>query len=113
LLAPEEFITEAPLTGYQSHTILTSETQKPPKWEPYQGGSFYIQAGQNFGRMEIKMIPGNESLKIITWINPTQGSRNVEDDKSMRVLLPRIKELGLEKAIEEAKARSNSQSKSP
>lgn len=83
--ATEEFITEAPVNGYQAELTVNPQTPKPPTWELYQGGSFYAKAGQNYGRLDIEMIPGNDWLRVTTWINPTAGSRNVEVDPAKQI----------------------------
>lgn len=83
--ATEEFITEAPVNGYQAEMTVNPQTPKPPTWELYQGGSFYVKAGQNYGRLDIEMIPGNDWLRVTTWINSTAGSRNVEVDLAKQI----------------------------
>ena len=80
--ATEEFIIEAPADGYQASMKIDAETPKPPTWQLYQGGSFYLKAGENFGRLDIEMIPGNDWFRVKTWINPKSGSRNIEYDSS-------------------------------
>jgi len=78
--ATGEFIVEAPATGYQTTMIIGPQTPKPPRWVLYQGGSFYLKIGDNYGRLDIEMIPEKDWLRIKTWINPKSGSRNVELD---------------------------------
>ena len=78
--ATEEFIVEAPTDGYESKMTIGPQTPKPPTWELYQGGSFYLKTGENYGRLDIEMIPENDWFRVTTWINPKPGSRNVEYD---------------------------------
>lgn len=78
--AREEFIVEAPATGYEPRLTIGPETPKPPTWQLYQGGSFYLKLGENYGRLDIEMIPGNDFFRLKTWLNPNPGSRNLEYD---------------------------------
>jgi hypothetical protein len=74
----EEFITQAPAEGYQLSFTLDKKTPKSPKWPSGQGGFFYLQSGQNYGRIDIRMIPGLKTVYLDVWINPKPGSRNIE-----------------------------------
>ncbi len=74
----EEFPFSAPLYKYQASLVLDDNTPKPPTWESlYQGGSFYLKAGSNYGRIEVQMISGKDWMRIKSWINPS-GSQNLE-----------------------------------
>lgn len=74
----EEFITQAPAEGYQQSFTLDKQTPKSPKWTSGQGGFFYLQSGQNYGRIDIRMIPGLKTVYLDVWINPKPGGRNIE-----------------------------------
>jgi hypothetical protein len=79
--ALDEFPFEAPTAGYKKSMILDTKTPKPPTWvNLYEGGAFYIMAGQDFGRIELEMIPGKDWLRVKSWINPNPNSRNLEFD---------------------------------
>lgn len=103
--ATDEFLVEAPASGFQSSLDLTPQTPKPPKWQMGQGGAFYLKAGQNYGRLDIEMEPGNDWFHIKVWVNPQVGSRNIEDNGNKLITPDRVQEVGLEKAIEEVKSR--------
>jgi hypothetical protein len=84
--ALDEFPFEAPTEGYQNSLTLDSQTPKPPTWvNLYEGGAFYIMAGQNFGRIELEMIPGKDWLRVKSWINPNPSSRNLEFDPTQAI----------------------------
>lgn len=86
--ATEEFIVEAPTDGYEPKMTIGSQTPKPPTWQLYQGGSFYLKMSENYGRMDIEMIPGKDWFRVKTWINPKPGSRNVEYDPKKQASKP-------------------------
>jgi hypothetical protein len=86
--ATEEFIVEAPTTGYQPTMTIGPQTPKPPTWQLYQGGSFYLKMGENYGRLDIEMIPGNDWFRMKTWINPKRGSRSLEYDPKKQASNP-------------------------
>jgi len=76
--ATEEFIIQAPAEGYQQNLNLDKKTPKSPNWPSGEGGFFYLKSGQNYGRMDIQMIPGKKTVYLDVWINPKVGSRNIE-----------------------------------
>lgn len=81
----EEFPFSAPPDKYQSSLVSDDNTPKPPTWESlYQGGSFYLKAGSNYGRIEIQMIPGKDWMRIKSWMNPS-GSQNLEFDPAKTI----------------------------
>ncbi len=84
--AAEEFNVEAPIAGYQPSMTIGAQTPKPPAWRLYQGGSFYLKLGENYGRLDIEMIPGNDWFRMKIWINPKSGSRNLEYEPQIRAL---------------------------
>lgn len=99
----EEFIVEAPLTGYTTAFVLTHSTSKPPTWQGYEGGAFYLKVGELYGRIEFETLPSRDWVNVRVWINPFPGSRNLEDDPQKHINLDRVAEIGLQKAIEEVK----------
>lgn len=85
MAAQEEFIVEAPDVGYQPYMAIDQSTPRPPTWSLYQGGSFYIKLKDNFGRLDLEMIPGKDWLRIKTWINPSVGSKILETDSNLTI----------------------------
>ena len=83
----EEFPFTAPENGYQSSLTLDFETAKPGNWtEMYQGGQFYVKtANGQYGRIELKAVPGKTFMRYSFFLNPTPGSRNLEYDSKKRV----------------------------
>ena len=81
----EEFAFEAPVDGYQSSLMIDTRTPKGPTWERlYEGGSFYVRADGNFGRVDIRMIPGKSWMRVDLFLNPS-GSRNLEYDPAKEI----------------------------
>ena len=83
----EEFPYEAPQSGYQPTFTSEYDTPKPLGVDGgYQGGVFYVQTPKGYGRVEIKMMPGNSYARINSFWNPS-GSRNLEFDPA-KVIKP-------------------------
>ncbi len=84
----DEFPYEAPVSGYQSTLVTDYATPKPIGVDGgYQGGMFFVQTPKGYGRIEIKMIPGNNYARINSFWNPS-GSRNLEYDPLQNVAKP-------------------------
>jgi hypothetical protein len=80
--ATDEFPVEAPTEGYQSSVILDRKSPKPGGWsELYQGGVLYFKTAQGYGRVEIKMLAGDDEARVTTYLNAS-GSRNLQADDS-------------------------------
>lgn len=76
----EEFAFLAAASGYRPSLLLDHDTPKPPAWmELYEGGVFFIKTPTGFGRVELKMIPGKDWMRLTSYVNPS-GSRNLEFD---------------------------------
>ena len=76
--ATDEFPVEAPVDGYQSDIAIDRKSPKPSGWSGlYQGGVFYVKTPQSYGRIEIKMLAGDNKARVTTYLNPS-GSRNLE-----------------------------------
>ena len=76
--ASEEFPVEAPAEGYQESVTLDRQSPKPSGWSGlYQGGVLYVKIGQGYGRVEIRMVAGDNKVRMTTYFNPS-GSRNLE-----------------------------------
>ncbi|MCX6937056.1 MAG: carboxypeptidase-like regulatory domain-containing protein [Verrucomicrobia bacterium] len=83
----EEFPYEAPESGYKPTVTSEYDTPKPLGVDGgYQGGVFYVQTPKGYGRVEIKMMPGNSYARINSFWNPS-GSRNLEFDPA-KVIKP-------------------------
>lgn len=84
----EEFPYEAPVSGYQPALVTDYATPKPIGVDGgYQGGVFFVQTPKGYGRIEIKMMPGNNYARISSFWNPS-GSRNLEYDPLQNVVKP-------------------------
>jgi hypothetical protein len=76
--AAAEFPVEAPTDGYASSVLLDRTSPKPAGWsELYQGGVLYVKTDQGYGRVEIRMLAGDDKARVIIYFNPS-GSRNLE-----------------------------------
>jgi hypothetical protein len=76
--ATDEFPVEAPINGYQPSVAIDRKSPKPSGWsELYQGGVLYVKTAQGYGRLEIKMLAGDNKARVTTYLNPS-GSRNLE-----------------------------------
>ena len=83
----EEFPYEAPVSGYQSTLVTDYASPKPIGVDGgYQGGVFFLQTPKGYGRIQIKMMPGNNYARISSFWNPA-GSRNLEFDPA-KVIKP-------------------------
>ena len=72
----------APQDNYIPEIIINRESPKPPGWPAiYQGGSFFVKIKNNYGRMELKMIPGKNKFYVESYFNPS-GSPNLEVGKN-------------------------------
>jgi len=80
-------------------------------WSTQISKSFYLQirGGKYYARMNLELMTdyrpsphGTALLRITCWLNPT-GSRNLEYDSRKTITPQRIAQIGLEKAIEEAR----------
>jgi hypothetical protein len=81
----EEFPYEAPESGYEPSVMSEYDTPKPVGVDGgYQGGVFYVKAPKGYGRVEIKMMPGNNFARITSFWNPS-GSRNLEFDPAKAI----------------------------
>ena len=76
------------------------------KWQPQAERSYFLKLANGcYARIEFKMIAGGDHyFKIESYLNPS-GSRNLEYDPKKSITPERIKEIGLEKAIEEARGK--------
>jgi len=76
----EEFPFTAPEDGYQASLALDLTTPKPADWtDMYQGGQFYFKtASDQYGRIELKTVPGKTFKRYSLFLNPKPGSRNLE-----------------------------------
>ena len=79
-LAAAEFPVEAPRMATQSSVLLDRTSPKPSGWsELYQGGVLYVKTDQGYGRVEIRMLAGDDKARVIIYFNPS-GSRNLESE---------------------------------
>jgi len=76
-----EFAFEAPLEGYKpdDEIIMTKTTLR---WRPEATRSYFLKlVNGNYARIEFEMIAGgNHYFRISSYLNPTDGSRNLEFD---------------------------------
>jgi hypothetical protein len=101
----------APENGYKS--MLDFNVRKDdPKWSASWIKFFYLKSrnGQSYARVKVDFLtdsdrPEGTSLNLIAYVNPL-GSRNLEFDPMKMVTPARIQQIGLEKAIEEVKLKS-------
>jgi hypothetical protein len=76
--AADEFPVKAPTDGYQSSVAIDRKSPKPSGWSGlYQGGVLYVKTAQGYGRVEIRMLAGDNKARVTTYLNPA-GSRNLE-----------------------------------
>lgn len=74
----EEFPFEAPESGYETSGFSDYNTPKPVALSGiYEGGVFFVHNPKGYGRVELKMVPGNAYTRVISFWNPS-GSRNLE-----------------------------------
>jgi hypothetical protein len=74
----EEFPFEAPESGYETSVFSDYDTPRPVGMVGiYQGGVFFVHNPKGYGRVELKMVPGNSDIRVISFWNPS-GSRNLE-----------------------------------
>jgi hypothetical protein len=74
----EEFPFEAPESGYETSVFSDYNTPKPVALGgSYEGGVFFVHNPNGYGRVELKMVPGNSYVRVISFWNPS-GSRNLE-----------------------------------
>jgi hypothetical protein len=77
-IAADEFPMEAPPDGYQPSVTIVRNGPKPSGWSGlYQGGALYVKTAQGYGRVEIKMLAGDNKARVTTYLNPS-GSPNLE-----------------------------------
>ena len=96
----------APQNGYQPSfdvDMLAGTTN----WTESVNKTFYVklQGGKMYGRMRVQLnafFNPPTQCQFEYWLNPS-GSRNLEYDPNKRITPERIQQIGLEKAIEEAK----------
>ncbi len=106
----DEFMYDAPESGYvPSWSYVQFAGQ--PKYKREVSPKFYLKArdGSLYGRIEMNIMAdyreGSAAVRVYYWLNP-RGLRNLEHDKSKQINPDRIAAVGLEKAIEEARARA-------
>ena len=58
---------EKQASGFQSGTL-------------YKGGRFYVKTSMGFALVDFRMVPGNKSLRLTSYLNPDACSRNLEFD---------------------------------
>ncbi len=76
--ASDEFPVEAPADGYQASVALDRKGPKPSGWSGvYQGGVLYVKTAQGYGRVEIRMVAGDNKARVTAYFNPS-GSRSLE-----------------------------------
>jgi hypothetical protein len=82
--ANDEFATVAPEEGYVPEIGIDQDTPQPGGFQSgtlYKGGKFYVKTSSGYALVEFRMIPGNKSIRVTSYLNPS-GSRNLEfDDK--------------------------------
>ncbi len=68
-----EFPVEAPETGYQEKISLNQDSPQPQAFQSgslYKGGRFYLKSPAGFAVVEFRMVPGNKSIRFISYLNP-------------------------------------------
>ena len=80
-----------------------------PDWNESKERFLYFKSrgGRIYGRMKVGVYAFFDppiAVTIDTWVNPN-CSRNLEFDPNKTIDASRVQEVGLEKAIEEAKGR--------
>lgn len=105
----DRFMYLAPESGYQPRlegTLQASSTN----WVEGVEKQLYLKSrgGRNYGRLTIKVWCDYDrpdtAVRIESFLNPS-GSRNLEWDPEKRISPRRIEEVGLEKALEEARGK--------
>jgi carboxypeptidase family protein len=77
-LATDQFAFLAPTSGYQPSVEVNMTTPKPPNWNAGQGGVFYVQTPEGYGRYTVSMDLGVHWIEAEGFLNPTSGDRNLE-----------------------------------
>jgi hypothetical protein len=82
-LATNEFSFLAPEDNYLPSVELTLDSPRPESWRDngYAGGVVFVRMGANFGKIEVRMIPGSSYFRLLSYFNPS-NSRNLEFDPS-------------------------------
>lgn len=87
----DEFATIAPESGYQSEITINQDTPQPGGFQSgslYKGGKFYVKTSVGYALVEFRMIPGNKSVRLTSYLNPNTNSRNLEFDPAKAVKSP-------------------------
>ena len=104
----ETFKYLAPEGGYQSFLEIPINAEDPA-WSERFKKSIYLKSrgGKFYGRLDIEVFSNYQNdgvFRVKGYVNPN-GSRNLEWDPEKRISVDRIAQIGLEKAVEEAKGR--------
>ena len=102
----ETFKYLAPEGGYQSFLEVPINAEDPG-WSERVKKSIYFRSrgGKIYGRLDIEVFSNYQNdgvFRVKGYINPS-GSRNLEYDPRKNITPQRIAQIGLEKAIEEAR----------
>ena len=80
-----EFATIAPESGYQSAISINQDTPQPAGFQSgslYSGGRFFVKTESGYAFVDFRMVPGHKGFRVISYLNPNVGSRNLEFDSS-------------------------------
>jgi len=83
-LETDQFPFLAPTSGYQPSVEMDMTTPKPPYWNGGQGGAFYVQTPEGYGRYTISMALGVPSMFMEGYFNPMPGDQNLEPAAAQR-----------------------------
>jgi len=102
----EEFAFLAPEDSYLESYELEMPTSLGENWKASVEQQVYVVFGTppRYARLNFRMTGIGSNFYMDQWLNPT-GSRNLEYDKEKEVSLQRIADVGLERALEEARQR--------
>jgi len=104
----DRFLYLAPESGYKPHYELVMSSANP-NWSSVTNKKFYLRSRE--GKvcaaidMEIRVGWEERGTIAITYLANPAGSRNLESDPGKLIDPKRIEKVGLEKAIEEVKAK--------
>ena len=78
----DEFATLAPESGYHPEVTIDQNSPQPngQSGNLYKGGRFYLRTPAGYALVDVRMIPGNKSLRLSSYINSNSNSRNLEHD---------------------------------
>lgn len=93
ILSTEDYMNEAPESGYQSPLVFSSSDANTPRHGRFVEAKYFVLARGHYSRIDLTLGPfmsgrnTGSSLKLVYWLNP-DGSRNLHYDPSKRIRVP-------------------------